>query len=114
MIFQTITFITFPPTTLIELFWDQKLKGEKMNQINTTFQEREQLPISVGDWIITFLILSIPLVNLIMLFVWAFGDGTHPSKKNFAKAYLIFLVIAIFIVILFSSFFIGCLSALTS
>lgn len=83
-----------------------------MNQINTNLQEKESLPISVGDWIITFIILAIPIVNIIMLFVWAFGDNTHPSKKNFAKAQLIIFVIVIFIFILFSSFFIGCLSAL--
>lgn len=83
-----------------------------MNQVNTTLQEKEQLPISVGDWIVTLLILAIPLINLIMLFVWAFGDSTHPTKKNFAKAYLIMLAIGIFIFILFSSFFVGCLSAL--
>lgn len=68
-----------------------------MNQVNTTLQEKEQLPISVGDWIVTLLILLMPLINLIMLFVWAFGDSTHPTKKNFAKAYLIILAILIFI-----------------
>ncbi len=30
-----------------------------------------------------------------MLFIWAFSSGTHPSKANFAKAYL--LLIAAFI-----------------
>ena len=38
--------------------------------------------VSVKDWIITILITAIPLVGLIMLFVWAFGDGAQPSKKN--------------------------------
>lgn len=28
---------------------------------------------SVKDWMITLLIMFIPLVNIIMLFVWAFG-----------------------------------------
>ena len=48
---------------------------------------------SVGDWMITMLVTSIPLVGFIMLFVWAFGDGTNPSKANWAKATLIFFVI---------------------
>jgi hypothetical protein len=39
----------------------------------------------------------IPLVNIIMLFVWAFGGGAPPSKANWAKASLIWL--AIFIVV---------------
>ena len=41
-------------------------------------------PMSIGDWLITFLITAIPFVGFIMFFVWAFGDGTHPSKKTWA------------------------------
>ena len=33
---------------------------------------------SVGEWMLTLLILALPLVNIIMLFVWAFGGGTNP------------------------------------
>ena len=29
---------------------------------------------SVSDWLVTLLIMIIPLVNIIMLFVWAFSD----------------------------------------
>jgi hypothetical protein len=36
-----------------------------------------------------------------MLFVWAFGDGTHPSKKTWAQATLILAAIAIMLAILF-------------
>ena len=48
-----------------------------------------------------FLILMIPLVGLIMLFVWAFGDGTHPSKKTWAQASLIMMLIGIVLAIIF-------------
>ncbi|MCZ8522688.1 hypothetical protein O9H32_24805 [Paenibacillus mucilaginosus] len=50
---------------------------------------------SVKDWVITSLILAIPLVNIIMLFVWAFGGGANENKANFAKASL--LIAAVFI-----------------
>lgn len=44
----------------------------------------------------------IPLVNLILLFVWAFGGNAPVSKANWAKASLIWILIAIVInVILF-------------
>ena len=34
-----------------------------------------QAPVlSLGDWIITLIVLAIPLVNLVMLFVWGFGS----------------------------------------
>jgi Na+/phosphate symporter len=58
-------------------------------------------PMSIGDWIITFIITYIPLVGFIMLFVWAFGDGTHPSKKTWAQASLIMMVIVIILTIVF-------------
>jgi len=53
----------------------------------------EQRPVSVGEWMITFLLMCIPLVNLILLFVWAFGGGTPPSKANWAKAGLLWIAI---------------------
>ena len=59
-------------------------------------------PVSIGDWIITLIISMIPLVNIIMLLVWAFGSSTNPSKANWAKAYLAFIAILIgFYMVLF-------------
>ena len=52
--------------------------------------ETEYRPLTVGDWLVTMLLLAIPLVNLILLIVWAASSSTHPSKKSFAQAYLIF------------------------
>jgi membrane-associated HD superfamily phosphohydrolase len=56
---------------------------------------------TIGDWIITLIITYIPFIGLIMLFVWAFGDGTHPSKKTWAQALLIMIAISIILAILF-------------
>jgi hypothetical protein len=60
----------------------------------------EYKPISIGDWILTFILLAIPLVNLIMLIVWAVSSSTHPSKKTFAQAYFVLIAIAICIGVL--------------
>ena len=57
---------------------------------NTTYR-----PVTVGDWMLTHLLMCIPLVNLILLFVWAFGGNTPESKANWAKASLIWMVIGI-------------------
>jgi len=62
-------------------------------------------PMSVKDWIITLLITYIPLVGLIMLLVWAFDSSTHPNKKNFAKASLIWMLIGIVLAIIFFALF---------
>ena len=56
-------------------------------------------PMSIGDWIITSIILAIPIVGFVMLFVWGFGSNTHPSKANWAKASLIMIGISFLIVV---------------
>ena len=53
--------------------------------------ENENAPVvTVGDWVLTYLIAAIPLVGIIMLFIWAFGNDTNPNKANWAKAALFF------------------------
>jgi len=59
--------------------------------------------IGLGDWLITMLLLAIPVLNIIMLFVWGFGGGTPPSKANFAKAALIWMVIGVILSLMFMS-----------
>jgi hypothetical protein len=51
-------------------------------------------PMELKDWIITFLLLMIPFANLILPFVWAFGENVNRSKKTFFQAYLIFMLIS--------------------
>lgn len=62
---------------------------------------KNQSPVSVGNWIITLILTSIPLVGFIMLLVWAFGNNTPVSKSNYAKATLIMMVIGLILVFLF-------------
>ncbi|UQZ87446.1 hypothetical protein SK3146_06748 [Paenibacillus konkukensis] len=57
--------------------------------------------VSVKHWILTFILCAIPIVNIIMLFVWAFGDHTNPNKKNYARASLLLAVIVIVLYIIF-------------
>jgi len=57
---------------------------------------------SIGDWIIALLISIIPIVGLVVLLVWAFGDaGDKPSRKNWALAQLILVGALIIISIVF-------------
>lgn len=57
-------------------------------------------PVSFGEWMITLLIMMIPCVNIIMMFVWAFGNSKK-SKSNYFKASLVWALIGIVIMILF-------------
>ena len=63
--------------------------------------------ITTGEWFLTLLITAIPLVGIIMLFVWAFSGGTNPNKSNWAKAQLIWMVLAIVLVAILIVVFYG-------
>ncbi len=62
--------------------------------------------ITFGEWFLTVFLSAIPLVGIVLLFVWAFSSTTHPSKANWAKARLAMTAVGIafsliFIVIMF-------------
>ncbi|MDF2722626.1 MAG: hypothetical protein K0Q59_2301 [Paenibacillus sp.] len=76
-------------------------------QYQTSTQQSAPV-VTFKDWMITILLLAIPIVNIVMLFVWAFGGGANPSKANYAKATLLWAAIGIvlyflIVVLLFGS-----------
>lgn len=70
--------------------------------MNARIVEREASPVSLGDWIITLIVLAIPFVGIVMMFVWAFSSGTHPSKQNYCRAALVLALIGLLLVFLFA------------
>ncbi|MGH8146024.1 MAG: hypothetical protein ACREPY_06785 [Rhodanobacteraceae bacterium] len=70
--------------------------------MNAQLAEHEGSPVSLGDWIITLIVLAIPIVGIVMMFVWAFSSGTHPSKQNYCRATLVLALIALVLVFLFA------------
>lgn len=57
--------------------------------------EEDMKNLKISDWLIMFLLMSIPIVNFIMLLVWAFGSEANPVRKVFAKASLIWFLILV-------------------
>ncbi len=53
---------------------------------------------TTGGWMLTLLLMCIPIVNFILLLVWAFGSGTEKSKQNWARANLIWLIIGLVVI----------------
>jgi len=51
--------------------------------------------LSIGHWMLVLFLTFIPLLNVIMLLVWAFGSETPTVKANWAKAMLLWMVIGI-------------------
>ena len=56
---------------------------------------------SVGSWMLTLLMCGIPVIGFIYLLVLAFGSGAAPSKRNFARAALIWSLIALVVTFFF-------------
>lgn len=65
------------------------------NQDYNTLQANNNPIMSIGDWVIILILMAIPIVNIVLLIMWAFGSNTPATKANFAKATLIFMVIGI-------------------
>ncbi|WP_417689638.1 hypothetical protein [Pseudidiomarina sp.] len=53
--------------------------------------------VRLGEWMLTLFLTAIPVVNIIALLVWAFSSSTKPSKQNWARAILIWMLIAMVI-----------------
>lgn len=54
---------------------------------------------TIGKWLLLFLISSIPMVGLIMLFVWAFSNDGNTTRQTYCKATLLWSLIMVGVVI---------------
>ena len=65
-------------------------------------QERHQIP-TVGNYIVVMLLSAIPIVNIILMIIWAIGGNSTPLwKSNLARAWFVMIAAAIVVSILFS------------
>ncbi len=78
----------------------QQMYQPQYGTVNTAWQDTNDQPLSVGGWIATMIVLMIPVVNFIMLLVWAFGSG-NKSRKNYCLASLIIAVVMIALIMVF-------------
>lgn len=80
--------------------------------------ERREEPVSFKNWLITLalpiLLVFIPIpflgpiIYVVLLFVWAFGNNTNPNKRNWARANLLvtaitFVISIIFVTVIFTA-----------
>ena len=83
-----------------------ELNSEELQQLQKQYENR---PMSVADWVGSILLLLIPIANIVLLFVWAFGGNAPMSKRNWAKAHLLILavVFGLYIVIIVAALLAG-------
>ena len=85
----------------------QPVPGQNPTPINYYVPEKKH--VSVGGWILRYLINVIPCVGpiifIIMLFVWSFDESYDDTSRNWAKAQLIWLAISVVLSILIVAIF---------
>jgi hypothetical protein len=68
------------------------------HNVNTNgYAERNSEVMTVKNWLVVMLLSAIPLVNIILLFVWAFGDNVNLNKRNYSRAALLAALIGVVI-----------------
>lgn len=77
---------------------------EQQNDNTTQTEQTDTSPLSLGKYLLMFLITGIPIVNIIVLCIWAFGHEKNQNCKNFAKAALIFVGIGMVVGLVFVVF----------
>lgn len=97
---QQSTYMQGQPQSAYNQNYQQSSYNQNYQQpYNQNYQQSYQAdsdleePVTFGDWMLTMIVMSIPCVNLIMMFVWAFASGTKKSKANYFKAMLVWMLI---------------------
>jgi hypothetical protein len=54
---------------------------------------------TVGQYLVTYIVLAIPIVGFIMLLIWSFGNDVNPNKKNLCRTMLIISAISIVLMV---------------
>ena len=67
---------------------------------------------SVGQYLISYLILCIPIAGFIMMLMWAFGSNVNINKKNWMRATFIWGIIIAVLYIIFAIVFAAAIASL--
>jgi len=60
-------------------------------------------PLRVGQYIGMLLLMCVPILSVILLFMWSFGGSVNLNKKNFARAMLIFSAVGVILSVIFGA-----------
>jgi hypothetical protein len=93
----------------------QGMAGQRVNTPRTLISglfDSSDRPMTMGNWLIIYLLPFVPIVGmvlfLVILFTWGFGAKVAPTKKNWARATLVMVVILILMLsVIISSGYLG-------
>lgn len=71
----------------------ETLKMKKEKPCEDKIPEKYLKVLSVGEWMITILFYIIPIVNIVMMAVWAFSTKGNVHRRNLSRASLLWWII---------------------
>ncbi|MDF1494342.1 hypothetical protein [Caproiciproducens sp. CPB-2] len=87
-----------------------------MQEPNSAYQNpavyEDSAPLSIGSYLVMMLVGAIPVVGLVMMLVWAFSGSANTNRKNYARAFLIVMLIGVVLSIIFGAAFVSLLSSI--
>lgn len=73
--------------------------------------EASEAPLSPAmrmvDWLIVLIICVLPVVNVIVLIIWALDNKGNPNRKSFSQAMLLLFAVEILLMSMFFGYFVG-------
>lgn len=80
----------------------QEFRSAEVYQ-NEKEEKEEEKPITFGNWagsmLLPFIPIFGPIVYVVMLIYWSISDKTVKSKKNWARATLVIVVLSLFLLV---------------
>lgn len=70
-------------------------------------EDAPEPPVKTLEWLWSLILTVIPVVNLVVLLIWSFGGGISISKRNWARAKLILVVVSTVISIIVAIALVG-------
>ena len=85
--------------------YQQQIQPMTMQQFPQMTTMEDTTPISPWGYIGYNILFSIPIVGLVMLFVYSFGSNTNVNLKNYARSFLLMMLIVVIIYVVIAIFF---------
>ena len=71
-----------------------------MENTNTKEKRHRHTPITMNKWFGMLLLLTIPLVNIYYIIYWAFIQRVSQTRRNYARAVILWFIIVALIIVL--------------